>query len=106
MPTDPRGELLDRIITDLKDALHRVGALEASEYIAKAGKLLSGDAPAGYVLLADGAGGSEWGEGGFGGGWLVDYAAIIPTGRDAFIPGVVRVVAGGVVNVEGELYVL
>lgn len=39
-------------------------------------------------------------------GWTVDYNALIPTGRDAFIPGTVTVLTGFTLTVSGELFVI
>jgi hypothetical protein len=39
-------------------------------------------------------------------GWRVDYNAVIPLGRDAFVPGRVSIDAGYTLTVDGELYVL
>jgi hypothetical protein len=40
------------------------------------------------------------------GGWVVDYNAIIPENRDAFIPGIVSVLDGYTLTVEGELFIV
>lgn len=39
-------------------------------------------------------------------GWEVDYSALIPSGKDAFIAGTVWVESGGTLTVEGDLYIL
>lgn len=41
-----------------------------------------------------------------GAGWIVNYNAVIPLGRDAFIPGTVTVQAGFTLTVDGELFIL
>lgn len=46
------------------------------------------------------------GGGSAGGGWVVDYDAIIPANKDAFIPGAVSVQDGATLTVDGELYIL
>jgi hypothetical protein len=51
-----------------------------------------------------GAGGSSGS--GAGGGWVVDYNAIIPADRWAFIPGGVAVLDGTTLTVDGELYAI
>jgi hypothetical protein len=39
-------------------------------------------------------------------GWIVNYNAVIPLGRDAFIPGTVSVLAGFTLTIDGELFIL
>lgn len=71
-----------------------------------AGDITSGTATDGQVLTADGAGGAAWEDAGTAGGWTVDYNALIPANKDAFIPGPVTVEDGATLTVSGELYIV
>lgn len=46
------------------------------------------------------------GESSASGGWTVDYDAIIPGSKDAFIPGTVSVQSGSTLTVDGDLYIV